>query len=109
MNSASAGNDRARKSSRSVLNSTAGKSREDGTLGRVSTGLILLVLMTVGLSSVAAAPNTRGVTFQPHTEYATGTDTAGVASGDFNRDGIVDLVTANLVDSSVSVLLGKGD
>ena len=31
-----------------------------------------------------------------------------VASGDFNRDGVVDLVTVNMLDRTVSVLIGLG-
>jgi hypothetical protein len=45
---------------------------------------------------------------QPAT-YAAGTDVTFVATGDFNKDGIPDLVTANNGSQSVSILLGKAD
>lgn len=53
-------------------------------------------------------------TFQPQVSYAAGRDPQSVALGDLNRDGHIDVVTANLDDGNydygdVSVLLGRGD
>lgn len=48
-------------------------------------------------------------TFQSAISYGTGTWPSAVAVGDFNGDGKLDIVTANLSDGTVSVLLGKGD
>ena len=50
-------------------------------------------------------------TFLPQQTYATGSNSqpTGIAVGDFNGDGIVDLAVAHFQDSKVSVLLGKGD
>ncbi len=55
-------------------------------------------------------------TFQAAASYYAGVDPISIAVGDFNRDGKLDLVVANrgwfannFADSSVSVLLGKGD
>jgi dienelactone hydrolase len=47
-------------------------------------------------------------TFQAAVNYPTDTNPAGIAAGDFNKDGKLDLVVANNVGSA-SVLLGKGD
>jgi FG-GAP-like repeat len=41
-------------------------------------------------------------------EFAAGSGPLGLAIGDFNRDGIIDLAVANVGSESVSVLLGKG-
>jgi|HubBroStandDraft_6_1064221.scaffolds.fasta_scaffold15390_2 hypothetical protein len=41
--------------------------------------------------------------------FAVGTQPASVATGDFNNDGILDLVVANTADNTISVLLGKPD
>ena len=45
-------------------------------------------------------------TFQPHVDYPVGSP-AGLAAGDFNGDGKVDLAVANY--DSVAILLGNGD
>jgi len=41
--------------------------------------------------------------------YSVGLNPASVAVGDFNKDGVLDVVTANFVSEDVSVLLGNGD
>src|SRR5262249_28653574 len=87
-----------------LFSAVASKSQSIGHVRRI---VILTFLMALYLPFAAAV--TRVVNFQSHSEYATGADTAAAATADLNRDGIVDLVTANLVDNSVSVLLGKGD
>jgi FG-GAP-like repeat len=43
------------------------------------------------------------------TDYPVGKSPAGIATGDFNKDGRPDLVVANFSGSSISVLLGKKD
>ena len=47
--------------------------------------------------------------FQPAAPFHTGAQPFFVASGDFNRDGILDLAVTNFTDGTVSVLLGNGD
>jgi uncharacterized repeat protein (TIGR01451 family) len=56
--------------------------------------------------SVSAAP-VNGL--QPSTSYQVGNAPNAVVTGDFNRDGKPDLITANFSAGTVSVLLGKGD
>ncbi len=41
--------------------------------------------------------------------FATGASPIAIATGDFNRDGHTDIITANSDASTLSVLLGKGD
>jgi tetratricopeptide (TPR) repeat protein len=45
----------------------------------------------------------------PAEDYATGQGPVGIATADFNGDGVPDLVTANFNANTVSVLLGNGD
>ena len=47
-------------------------------------------------------------TFAPFVSYPVSGQPFGLAAGDFNADGIVDLVTANYQAGTVSVLLGQG-
>ncbi len=47
-------------------------------------------------------------TFQPQTQYATGSSPFSVTVADFNGDGRADLVTAN-ASNTVGILLGNGD
>jgi hypothetical protein len=49
-------------------------------------------------------------TFQPYKTYAHGGgQTFGVALGDFNHDGFLDVATANVDVNTISILLGNGD
>jgi serine/threonine protein kinase/Flp pilus assembly protein TadD len=67
-------------------------------------GLALAALALLALDTPRAQPG-----FQAPVSFNTGQVPVFVASGDFNDDGIPDLVTANQADDSVSVLLGNGD
>jgi hypothetical protein len=49
------------------------------------------------------------VSFQTVANYMGGGGADGLAAGDINADGKLDLVTANVNDNTVSVLIGKGD
>jgi hypothetical protein len=48
-------------------------------------------------------------TFQAPKNYNVGDGPMSVAVGDFNRDGVLDLVVANSDSGTISILLGKGD
>src|SRR6266699_2929617 len=48
-------------------------------------------------------------TFRPAPSLTVGNGPAGVAAGDFNGDGKLDLAVANLNENTLSVLLGNGD
>jgi hypothetical protein len=49
-----------------------------------------------------------GLTFAPAVTYSVGKAPAFIATGDVNGDGILDLVTANEGDNTISVLFGNG-
>jgi hypothetical protein len=48
-------------------------------------------------------------TFQPPNTFAVGQFVFAMTSADFNRDGKIDLITANVESKDISVLLGNGD
>jgi len=48
-------------------------------------------------------------TFQPHADYPTDTWPSGLAIGDFNGDGKLDMAAGNAHSNTVSILLGNGD
>jgi hypothetical protein len=52
---------------------------------------------------------TTSVTFGAATNYTAGLNPMSVAVGDFNGDGVPDLVVANNGDGTISVFMGKGD
>ena len=57
---------------------------------------------------VISAATVRAQTFIfGQADFAVGTQPASVATGDFNNDGILDMVVANTADNTISVLLGK--
>lgn len=62
-----------------------------------------------GAGSVSIFLGNGDGTFQPQVEYSVGRGPVVVMAADFNKDGKLDLVTANDTGSSVSVLLGNGD
>ncbi len=68
------------------------------------SGLALMTFSSVG----TATDGTRMPSFIPATNFATGTVPQIVTTGDFNLDGIPDLVTANQGSNDVSVRLGSG-
>src|SRR5918993_2612092 len=49
------------------------------------------------------------VSFISRTDFQVGVFPDSVIAGDFNGDGFLDLITANVSDNSVSILLGQGD
>ena len=60
---------------------------------------------------LAVPAQAQDVSFEPARNYLAGSYPLSVAVGDFNADGVVDLVVANSsgIPNDVSVLLGRGD
>jgi hypothetical protein len=81
-------------------------------VARMRAASIALAVATAAaaaaLGSVPAQAAT-GVQFEPKAEYETGKAPEGIATGDLNGDGKPDLVVANKEDSTVSVLINKGN
>ena len=67
------------------------------------------------LSLVAAVGCSRGDSYLPpdlfylFASYPVGKNPTSVTTGDFNQDGLTDLITTNIGNNSLSVLLGNGD
>jgi hypothetical protein len=80
------------------------------TLRFVCAAKIAAVLSFVLLISAAGFGQTPPkVSFAARTDYAVGASPAGVATGDLNADGNLDIVTVNQGSNDISVLLGNGD
>jgi hypothetical protein len=75
----------------------SGKRLRNSACGNGSPGVVSILL-----------GNGNG-TFRTRVDYAVGNDPVGIAVGDFNGDGKMDLAVANRLSSSVSVLFGNGD
>ena len=59
--------------------------------------------------SVAILLGNGDFTFRGVASYPTGAQPQGIAAGDFNGDGKLDLAVANEFENTVSILLGNGD
>ena len=75
-----------------------------GTVSFLNTGNANYSLATAPLGAGTLAQS-----FAPEVSYATGLEPQSAAVGDFNRDGIPDLVVANGTGDTVSVLLGNAN
>jgi hypothetical protein len=84
---------------------------EKGTdMIRKSARRSLLGAATLFVSSAfPGLAQAQGVSFAPPRDFVVGNVPQWVAVGDFNGDGVQDLVTANYDSNDVSVLLGNGD
>ncbi len=70
-----------------------------GRFGRISTGLLLLTAAAAG----------QPASFAPPQSVHTGLFPTWAVSGDFNKDGKLDLAVSNQNDNSILILLGRGD
>jgi hypothetical protein len=71
---------------------------------RVQRVAILFVFLSLSSSTVFAQTYIFG-----RADFAVGGGPSSLATGDFNGDGILDLVVTNFTDNTISVLLGKPD
>jgi type II secretory pathway component GspD/PulD (secretin) len=71
-----------------------------------SDGHIDLAVANSGANTLSIFLGNGDGTFQPRTDYTTGTLPVWVATGDFNGDGIPDIAVANKNDNTVSIFLG---
>lgn len=62
-----------------------------------------------GTSQVSILPGTGNGRFGQKLDYAVGISPTAIVAGDFNRDGKLDVVTANATFETVTLLLGNGD
>src|SRR5438034_1410164 len=76
---------------------------------RKSVSLLHVAAAVLFLSASSESALAQTVSFIGHADFAAGSNPASVAAGDFNRDGVLDLATANYGSNTVSVLLGNGD
>jgi hypothetical protein len=68
--------------------------------------------VTTNLSEFGTVSILRGAgdgTFEMTTNYSTGRIARGIAAGDFNLDGKLDLAVVNINTSTLAILKGKGD
>ena len=62
----------------------------------------IAILLLFSVSSTKA----QGICFLPQTNFIVGTAPVGVATGDFNTDGVKDVIIANQASNNIS-LFGK--
>ena len=73
-----------------------------------ATAIVCASALVALLTIVAGAALADGLSFLPAVSHSTGASPCFIAAGDVNKDGKLDLVTANNTADSVSVLLGSG-
>jgi hypothetical protein len=71
--------------------------------------LVVAVNGTVGFPGANVLLNQGGGMFAPEVNYLTASQPAGIAIGDFNRDGKLDFVASNITSNNVSVFLNQGN
>jgi hypothetical protein len=64
---------------------------------------------TTAVNVVSVAQGNGDGTFQAWSQWKVAMGPSQIAIGDFDRDGHLDLVTANAITNDISVLFGKGD
>jgi hypothetical protein len=69
----------------------------------------VLVILSQGCTWDNPALIEIGRLITPVGTYAVGTNPTSIAAGDFNTDGLTDLLVTNVSGDSLSLLLGKGD
>lgn len=70
----------------------------------------LTLALTILVALTGAAPASAATaSFEPPVYYTIGRDAQDIETGDFNNDGIPDLATANILLSTITVLIGAGD
>jgi len=74
----------------------------------VFKGFKRLLLALSLAAGVVVIPASASASFAPATNFATALQPSSVAAGDFNGDGNQDLVVANSLSNSVSILRGNG-
>jgi len=67
--------------------------------------VVVIAVVALGAGRAEAAT----LSFAPASPFAAGADPLSVTSGDFDRDGDLDLATANFFSDDVSVLLNTGN
>ena len=72
-------------------------------------GFDVVVANRIASGTVSVLVNNGTGTFGPATAYTAGDTPRSVAAADFDNDGFSDIIVANSGDSTVGILLGRGD
>lgn len=89
-----------------MLDGSVGRARHGGARAKLRAQSTVLAVLTM-ISVALAAPG--DIAFDAPVNFAAGTNPRAIAAGDFNEDGNVDVVAANLSSGNVSAFLGNGD